>query len=220
VHSPASLVGAMNAAATQDLRSAGLTPRLAALLGGSAPSSPRAGRMLDLLVDWRAAGSSRLDVDLDGKIDAGAAPAIWDALYPRLVDAVMRPVLGPQLGEYKDIVGQDNSPRSGFTGGGINVLDKDLGRVAGADFAAPYRTDFCGRGKPARCRRDVWAALDAVGAALEAAQGTADPDAWRADATAERISFAPGLLQATIRYTNRPSGIQQVMSFSGHRPQR
>ena len=37
------------------------------------------------------------------------------------------------------------------------------------------------------------------------------------DANAERIKFAPGLLPTTIRYTNRPSGIQQVISFKGHR---
>ena len=48
-------------------------------------------------------------------------------------------------------------------------------------------------------------------------QGTSNPDAWRADATAERIEFAPGLLPTTMRYTNRPSGIQQVISFNGHR---
>jgi hypothetical protein len=62
----------------------------------------------------------------------------------------------------------------------------------------------------------MWAALDAAGAQLQAAQG-ANPDAWRADATAERISFAPGLLPYTMRYTNRPTGIQQVISFFGHR---
>ena len=44
-----------------------------------------------------------------------------------------------------------------------------------------------------------------------------DPAAWRADATAERIHFAPGILSTTMRYTNRPSGIQQVISFNGHR---
>ena len=48
------------------------------------------------------------------------------------------------------------------------------------------------------------------------AQGR-DPAAWRADANAERISFVPGLLQTTMRYTNRPTGIQQVISFKGHR---
>ena len=41
---------------------------------------------------------------------------------------------------------------------------------------------------------------------------------WKVDSTKERISFAPGLLPTTIRYTNRPSGIQQVIEFTGHRP--
>jgi hypothetical protein len=48
-----------------------------------------------------------------------------------------------------------------------------------------------------------------------AEQGGADPDAWRSDANAERIDFAPGLLPRTIRYTNRPSGIQQLVTFAG-----
>jgi hypothetical protein len=30
-------------------------------------------------------------------------------------------------------------------------------------------------------------------------------------------SFVPGLLPTTMRYTNRPTGIQQVISFKGHR---
>jgi hypothetical protein len=58
--------------------------------------------------------------------------------------------------------------------------------------------------------------MDAAGAELELAQG-ADPNLWRADANRERIRFAPGLLPFTMRYTNRPSGIQQVIEFSGHR---
>ena len=55
----------------------------------------------------------------------------------------------------------------------------------------------------------MWAALEGI---------PGDPDALRADATKERIAFRPGLLPTTIRYTNRPSGIQQVISFNGHRP--
>ena len=51
---------------------------------------------------------------------------------------------------------------------------------------------------------------------LEAAQGP-DPNAWRADANRERIKFLPGLLPFTMRYTNRPTGIQQVIEFKGHR---
>jgi hypothetical protein len=64
-------------------------------------------------------------------------------------------------------------------------------------------------------RLALWAAVDAAGAALEAKQG-ADPAAWRANATAERIRFAPGILPATMRWANRPT-FQQVISFSGHR---
>ena len=63
---------------------------------------------------WRPgarSGSSRLDRDLDGKMDAGAAPAIMDALYPKLDDAVLGPVLGPQLAAARAARGRDNGPR-------------------------------------------------------------------------------------------------------------
>jgi hypothetical protein len=79
-----------------------------------------------------------------------------------------------------------------------------------------FSVRFCGNGKLAACRRALWKAIDDAGNALAKAQGP-DPTAWRANATAERIHFAPGLLPTTIRYTNRPSGIQQVITFNGHR---
>jgi hypothetical protein len=56
--------------------------------------------------------------------------------------------------------------------------------------------------------------LDRAGRELAAAQGP-NPSRWRASATRERITFVPGLLPYTMRYTNRPSGIQQIVSFSG-----
>jgi hypothetical protein len=176
--------------------------------------------MLDLLEGWRATGSSRLDRDEDGAMDAGPAPAIMDAFYPRLLDAVMGPVLGPQLADLKALEGSDNRPGSGFTGGGINYVDKDLRQLLGTRFKRPFRTRFCGRGDLGACRAAVWGALDAAGAQLEAEQGNPSPDAWTSDARRERIRFAPGLLTTTIRYTNRPSGIQQVISFDGHRKRR
>ena len=219
-HDAASVTAAMNAAATQDLRSAGLTPVLATLLRGAPAPSPRAERMLQILEAWRGTGSSRLDVDEDGAMDAGAGPAIWDALYPRLVDTVMGGALGEQLAEYKQLVGANNNPRSGFTNGGINHVYKDLQTLAGGKFSRPYRIRFCGGGDVNACRTALWAAMDETGAQLEREQGNPAPDAWRANADAERISFAPGLLPLKIRYTNRPSGIQQVMSFTGHRKRR
>jgi acyl-homoserine lactone acylase PvdQ len=219
-HSLSSVTSAMNAAATMDIRSFGLTPLLAQILAGGPPPSERAARMLGLLVDWNATGSSRLDRDEDGVMDSGAAPAIWDELYPRLVTAVMGGVLGDQLEEFRTLVGRNNNPSSGFTGGAINHVHKDLSAIAGRPLKAPYRTRYCGGGDPNVCRDALWKALDETGAALEQRQGTADPAAWKADANAERIGFAPGVLPLKIRYTNRPSGIQQVITFTGHRPRR
>ena len=83
-------------------------------------------------------------------------------------------------------------------------------------MTGPFRTRFCGAGDLAACRNALWAALDAAAAELEAAQG-ADPARWRADATAERVRFAGGLLPRTMRFANRPT-FQQVMTFTGHRP--
>ena len=60
--------------------------------------------------------------------------------------------------------------------------------------------------------------IDKAGNQLAAKQGS-NPLAWRSSATRERITFVPGLLPFTMRYTNRPSGIQQVVSFSGHSAQ-
>jgi hypothetical protein len=64
----------------------------------------------------------------------------------------------------------------------------------------------------------MWAAIDKAGNELTATQGP-NQAAWRSDANRERITFAPlGLGGFTLRYINRPSGIQQVLSFFGHAP--
>jgi acyl-homoserine lactone acylase PvdQ len=217
-HDLASVTSAMNGAATQDIRSVVLTPTLVDTLKGAPAPSPRAQRMLELLVAWRAAGSSRLDRDLDGFMDAGGAPAIWDDLYPRLYAAAMGGVFkGGLLPGLRDFVGANAGTAGGFTNGGFWYLDKDLRRLNGASVAGPFSLRYCGAGNKQKCASALWSAFEASGAALQAQQGSADPGAWRSNANQERISFAPGLLTTTIRYTNRPSGIQQVISFSGHR---
>ena len=53
-HTLATLTGAMNAAATQDVRVMKLVPLLARALKGGTPPSARAKRMLELLEEWRA----------------------------------------------------------------------------------------------------------------------------------------------------------------------
>jgi hypothetical protein len=47
---------------------------------------------------------------------------------------------------------------------------------------------------------------------LTADEGTADPAAWRASAVEDQFSYSP-LPLVTSPYSNRPTGIQQVISF-------
>jgi acyl-homoserine lactone acylase PvdQ len=217
-HSLATLTGAMNKAATQDLRVARVWPVIRDVLRtGSAPSA-RAEAAATLLDSWRVSGSSRLDGDLDGKIDDPGA-AVMDAAWPRLADAVMSPVLGPLVGRLAALHGRSDDAGPGgssYISGWYGYVDKDLRTLLGRDVRGPYSRRYCGAGVLASCREALWAALDAAAAELEKAQGPA-PSAWRADATAERIRFTSGVLPDTMRWTNRPT-FQQLMSFRSHRP--
>lgn len=214
-HTLATVTSAMNRAATQDFRDLTVIPDIAAVLKGSTAPSPRDQQMLDLLMSWRAKGASRLDRDLDGLIDDPGA-AIVDAAFPLLANAVMEPVIGPQLGDLASLVTRSSGPANGFSGGWNSYIDKDLRTLLGRKVKGRFRNRYCGGGDLAACRAALWAAIHEAGDRLQAAQGP-DPAAWRADANAERIRFVPGLLPITIRYANRPSGIQQVISFRGHR---
>jgi acyl-homoserine lactone acylase PvdQ len=207
----------MNAAATQDVRTMTFVPLLAELLKGGTSPSPRATRMLELLEDWNRQGGSRLDRDLDGRIDHPGA-AILDTAWNRLADAAMVPVLGQPLADQlsNTLHRRFDLPPGGQFSGWHMYMSKDLRSLMGKPVKGPLRNRYCGGGDVTRCRADLWAALDAAGADLAAAQGP-DPAAWRADATRERIRFLPGLLPYTMRYTNRPTGIQQVIEFRGHR---
>ena len=217
-HSLATLTGAMNKAATQDLRSVRVWPIVrAVLLTGPAPSA-RAEAAASLLDNWRTSGSSRLDRELDGKVDDPGA-AVLDAAWPRLADAVMEPVLGPLVDRLAALHGRSDDAGAGgsaYISGWYGYVDKDLRMLLGREVRGPYSRRYCGAGVLATCREALWDALDAAAAELEAKQGPA-PSTWRADATAERIRFTSGVLPDTMRWSNRPT-FQQLMSFSGHRP--
>jgi hypothetical protein len=208
----------MNKAATQDLRVARVWPAIRAVLQTGAAPSTRAEAAAGLLDSWRAAGSSRIDEDLDGKIDNPGA-AVMDAAWPRLADAVLRPVLGPLVPRLAALIPQSddaNPDGSAYSAGWYGYVDKDLRALLGQEVRGAYSRRFCGAGVLATCREALWGVLDAAAAQLAAKQG-AVPSSWRADATAERIRFASGILPDTMRWTNRPT-FQQLMSFSGHRP--
>jgi acyl-homoserine lactone acylase PvdQ len=219
-HSLATVTSAMNKAATQDLRAVRVWPVIRAVLQTGPAPSARAEAAAGLLDSWRASGSSRLDRELDGKVDDAGA-AVMDAAWPRLADAVMSPVLGPLVDRLAALHGRSDDAGPGgssYISGWYGYVDKDLRTLLGREVRGPYSRRYCGAGVLATCREALWTALDAAAAELETKQGPA-PSSWRADATGERIRFTSGVLPDTMRWTNRPT-FQQLMSFSRHRPRR
>jgi acyl-homoserine lactone acylase PvdQ len=222
---PANLVAAMNEAATQDIRSALFEPVLSQLLHTGRAPNARDAKMLALLDAWHRHGSSRLDrTDPNGVgniTDPGAA--IMDAAWPFLARAWASTVFGPALTtQLASIVSPFQQPNNGNGSGGqeygwYGFMDKDLRTILGDSVAGKYAVRYCGGGSLKRCRTQLWRAMTQAGNQLAARQGP-NPAAWRASATAERITFRPGLLPFSMRYTNRPTGIQQVVSFGGHAP--
>jgi acyl-homoserine lactone acylase PvdQ len=212
VHTPASVVGAMNAAATQDLR-ATLVPLLAEAMGHGTVPSPRDAQMLQLLQSW---DGNRLDANLDGKIDAAGA-AIMDAWWSKLAVAVLQTQLGPLTNDLKQLatISDDaNSQGSSYDAGWYSYVDKTVRMLLGKPVKSPYAALTCGSGDLPSCAAALWGSLDQAGNALAAAQGP-DPAAWRSDATKERIAFA-GFISDTMRWANRPT-FQQVIVFGSHR---
>jgi hypothetical protein len=213
---PTDVVAAMNTAATQDLRAAVVVPTLVSVLAKAPAPSARAAQMAALLLAWSRSGASRLDADGDGLVDAPGA-AILDAAWPKLADAVLAPRLGPLTAELAALLPRDDGANAGGSSYGVGwygYVDKDLRAALGQPSLSPFRLRYCGAGDAASCAVSLWAALDAAGNELEAAQG-ADPARWHVSAVPERIRFA-GFLSQTMRWTNRPT-FQQVISFRSHR---
>ena len=174
-HSLATLTGAMNKAATQDLRVVRVWPIIRAVLQTGPAPSARAEAAAGLIDTWRTNGSSRLDRGLDGKIDDPGA-AVMDAAWPRLADAVMGTVLGPLTARLAALHGRSDDAGPGgssYISGWYGYVDKDLRTLLGREVRGPYSRRYCGAGVLETCRQALWAALDdaAAGAREDAGAG-------------------------------------------------
>ena len=209
------VVRIMNRAATQDLRVELVWPVIRSVLRGRRVRDPLTRKAIGLLNAWLQRGGSRLDRNLDGKIDDPGA-AVMDAAWPGLANAVMRPQFGSGLlGELATIEPQDQPPYSGngssFAEGWYEYVDKDLRTVLHRKVRGRFNLRYCGRGSRRRCRTALLKALTTAAHSLAASQGS-DPNKWHADATRERIHFIPKLIPNTMRWTNR-STFQQVIAW-------
>jgi acyl-homoserine lactone acylase PvdQ len=200
-------VSIMNKAATTDLGGIKDWPLIKQVLEGSSAPSPLAAEAVALVNTWvQSKESSRFG----NEGPRGPGPAIFDAAWTPLAEAVLKPVLGELLPEFASI----NSPASipSFDGGWYSYVNKDLRSVLGEPVSAPYSRGYCGNGNLEACRASLWAAIQTTVEKLSATQGS-NPNRWKA--AHQRITFAPGLLPYSMRWTNR-STFQQVIEFTGH----
>ncbi|MEZ5501686.1 MAG: penicillin acylase family protein [Halioglobus sp.] len=197
----AGVVGVMNRAATEDVRSPAWPAVSEVLHGGDAPS-PLAAKVVDLLDDWVDDDAPRLDADDDGFMDS-AGPTIMDALWEPLAIAVMRPVFGDStaaLNRVRDLGGNDGS----------SLIDKDLRTLLGKPVEGKFHLRYCGNGVLDACRDSLWEVVDQVAQELALTRGE-DPATWLKEGARSR--FVPGLIPETFRATNRPT-FQQVLEFT------
>ncbi len=160
---------------------------------------------MSVLDDWVRRDAPRLDADNNGQYD-DAGPTIMDALWPKVADAVMRPVYGALTSDLDNI--RDLGGLSGES-----FVDKDLRTLLHEPVKGPFHLRYCGKGSLTACRTSLWAVVDQVATQLAAVNGP-DPGAWRS--TASRTGFTPGLIPNTMRATNRPT-FQQVLEFDHRR---
>jgi acyl-homoserine lactone acylase PvdQ len=213
----ADVASIMNRAATQDLRAVKDWPVIKQVLEGEPAPSKLAQEAANLVTTWVQHGSSRYGET--GPEDPGAA--VLDQAWRPIGEAVLGPVLGPELtNEFASISSPDNPPSpsgSAYGGGWYGYVNKDLRTELGQSVEGEYSTRYCGGGNLKRCRASLWAAIKTAAEQLEKSQGSV-PGNWRAARV--RIEFPPlpkEFFPFTMAWTNR-STFQQVIEFTGHGP--
>ena len=195
------VVGIMNRAATEDVRSPVWPVVSSVLRTGPAPSA-RDQQVVDLLDDWVRRDAPRLDADGDGIYDQ-AGPVLMDVVWRPVVDAVMGPVFGDLLGDLDRVRGLGGSS-------GHSYVEKDLRTLLRRPVRGRFNLRYCGHGSLTACRSALWRAVSLGADGLAALFGNPNPSAWRA--SAGRAEFAPRLIPNTFRTTNRPV-FQQVLEL-------
>ena len=216
-HTLGSIVAAMNAGAVEDPRGYLFWPTMRALLTKAKAPSDRAEVMAGLLDNWNARRAPRIDADRDGRLDDPGV-AIMDESWRGIADAGLCGALGSSLCKQLDRTLHSRfsaPPGGGQYSGWHQYMDKDFRSLLKRKVKGRFSQRYCAP-TAARCATKLWEALDAAGARLEKRYGSTDPGTWLEARSENLIKFSP-LPLIDMDYTNRPSGIQQVITFNGHR---
>ena len=223
----AGLTRAMELGATTDLRGWELYRWLRKVTGAGKSEETRTA--IDLLDQWKRAGSHRRDLDGDNVIEHGPAIAVMDDWWPLIAQRVFRPVLGKTAYEAVRDVSDYGSPPpsdgSAFGSGWWSEVNTDLRSLLGARVRAPLSRPYCGRGKLGRCRRVLLGALtDAIANAKER-YGVGALDEIQMEAVCDDGDLCDEIAFTTagavgvddIPWQDRPT-FQQIVEVQGHRP--
>ncbi|MCW3012035.1 MAG: penicillin acylase family protein [Solirubrobacterales bacterium] len=211
-HTIETVLAAANAGATQDPRGKLAWPIIRAVLAKGKSPSPLATKLVAVLDDWSAGGASWRDGDVDGTIDAAGVPAIQAVWTPLARAAMCDRLKAAGCKALRDRQSEQNAPPGGQSSGWQNYMDKDLRRLLGRPVKGKYALTYCGNGSASKCASRLWAALDKAGTSAAASRGQ-EPSTWRQPTSSVAIKFSP-LPLATMQYTNRPSGIHQVLQLA------
>jgi acyl-homoserine lactone acylase PvdQ len=194
----AGVVGVMNRAATEDVRSS-VWPVISEVLAGGEAPSDLARQAVALLDEWVADDAPRLDADDDGLADS-PGPLLLDEVFAAVDAAVRAPVLGAAIAAGVRFRGIDAA----------SLIDKDLRTVLGQPVKGKFNVAYCGAGDLDECRDSLWAAVDEAIASVATERGD-DISTWLPEG--QRLTFTPGLIENDFRATNRPT-FQQVLEFA------
>jgi acyl-homoserine lactone acylase PvdQ len=205
----ANVLASMNAAATEDVRITQLWPTLKAMLArGKSPSAGATAAALQLQ-SWYDAGGSRVDANLDGKIDQPGA-VILDTAWTKITDAGLCDRLGSTLCKgLEGRIARFDAPPGGQYSGWHQYMGKDLRTMLGQKVKGKYNIRYCGDGSVSRCSKELWAALDSASKTITAKQGS-NVSTWTEPTT--MVNYTPIPL-FNMQYANKPTGIHQVMAF-------
>ncbi|MGQ0823589.1 MAG: penicillin acylase family protein [Actinomycetota bacterium] len=195
------LVEIVRAAANTDVRGPALLPRLLQRMQEPpADIDPRAFDARERLEIWADEGPWRADRDGDGAYDDAVAPALLDAWWPRLADAIF----------------------------GVGVLDElgialhSRGFGAGA-YSQVWRAlepgGACGGDDPGVCEELLWSALAAAVMDLEAEFATSTVAQWQRQRHDDVVVASAVALQEVPLLRNR-APFEQVIELATTRDRR
>jgi acyl-homoserine lactone acylase PvdQ len=187
------LLDVIGRAATQDARGLYLAPGMLRKAAKKIPDVEADAAVYEqamgLVDEWVEGGAHRTNLDRDDTMDSGAALAIFDLWYEKLVHGVFDDELGEE--GYEAFAGVPIVDHTPADGGGFwfdyssyikNLLNRSTRK---ARFSMNYCNNF-ETDKKETCTTQVAAALVAAIAELKEAQGD-DPSAWTSPA--ENLSF-------------------------------